>query len=50
MGHVARMEDIRIAYRDLVRKHKGNGPLGRRIRICEDDIKVTHSHGVNSVV
>ena len=38
-GHVARMEQSN-AYRVLVGKSEGKGPLGRPIRRWEDDIKL----------
>ena len=39
-GHVARMEQSRIAYRVLVEKLKGNRPIGRPRRRWEDNIKM----------
>jgi len=39
-GHVARMEERRGAYKILVGKPEGMGPLGRTRNIWEDDIKV----------
>ena len=38
-GHVARMEDRRGVYRDLVGKPEGKRSLGRTRRIWEDNIK-----------
>ena len=40
IGHVARMEQSRNAYRVLVGKPEGNRPLGRPRRRWEDDIKM----------
>jgi hypothetical protein len=37
--HVARMREGRGVYRGLVRKPKGNKPLGRPKRRWEDNIK-----------
>ena len=39
-GHVARMGERRAVYRVLVRKPEGKGPLGRRRRRWEDNIKI----------
>ena len=39
-GHVARMEQSRNAYRDLVGKPEGKRPLGRPRRRWEDNIKM----------
>ena len=39
-GHVARMEQSRNAYRVLVGKPEGKGPLGRPRRRWEDNIKM----------
>jgi hypothetical protein len=38
-GHVARMVEVRDAYKILVRKSEENIPLGRPRRIWEDNIK-----------
>jgi len=38
VGHVARMGEIRNAYKILVRKSEGKGPLGRPRRRWEDNI------------
>jgi len=40
MGHVACMEEMRNAYRNLVRKLKGRRPLRRPICRWEDNIKI----------
>ena len=40
MGHVARMGKRRVAYRVLVEKLEGKGPLGRPRRRWEDNIKM----------
>ena len=40
MGNVARMEERRSVYRDLVGKLEGKGPLGRRRLRWEDNIKM----------
>ena len=40
IGHVARMEKSRIAYRILVGKPGGKRPLGRSRRRWEDNIKM----------
>jgi hypothetical protein len=39
-GHVARMGDLRSAYRILVGKPEGKRPLGRPKRIWMDNIKI----------
>jgi hypothetical protein len=39
-GHVARIEDRRVAYRVLMGKPKGKRPLGRPRRRWEDNIKM----------
>ena len=39
-GHVARMEQSRNAYRDLVGKPEGKNPLGRPKRRWQDNIKM----------
>jgi hypothetical protein len=39
-GHVARMREKMNAYRILVGKPEGNGPLGRSRRRWEDNIKM----------
>jgi hypothetical protein len=39
-GHVARMEEARCVYRDLVRKPECKRPLGRPRRRREDNIKM----------
>ena len=39
-GHVARMEERRVAYRALVRKPEGKRPLGRPRLRREDNIKM----------
>jgi hypothetical protein len=39
-GHVARMEEGRVAYRVLVGRPEGKRPLGRPKRRWEDDIKM----------
>jgi hypothetical protein len=39
-GHVASMEEIRIAFRILVWKPKGKRPLGIRRHRWEDNIKI----------
>ena len=39
-GHVARMGDRRGAYRVLVGRPDGKGPLGRRRHRWEDNIKM----------
>jgi hypothetical protein len=39
-GHIARMGENRTAYRILVRKPEGKGPLGRHRRRWEDNIKI----------
>jgi hypothetical protein len=39
-GHVARIGEGRGAYRVLVGKPEGRGPLGRTRRRCEDNIKM----------
>jgi hypothetical protein len=40
VGHVARMEERRVAYRVLVGKSEGKRPLGRPRRRWEDNIKM----------
>jgi hypothetical protein len=39
-GHVARMGEVRGAYRVLVGRHEGRRPLGRPRRKWEDNIKM----------
>ena len=39
-GHLARMELSRNAYKGLVRKAEGKGPLGRSRHRWEDNIKM----------
>jgi hypothetical protein len=39
-GHVARMREKRNAYRLLVGKSEGKGPLGKPRRRCVDNIKI----------
>jgi hypothetical protein len=40
VGHVARMGEIRSAYKMLVGKREGKRPLGRPKRGWEDNIKM----------
>jgi len=51
-GHVARMEERRVAYRVMVGKPEGRRPLKRPRRRCEDNIemdlqKVVWGHGID---
>jgi hypothetical protein len=39
-GHIARMGEKRTAYRILVGKSEGKGPLGRPTCMWEDNIKM----------
>ena len=39
-GHVARMVERRGTYRVSVGKHEGKRPLGRSMRIWDDNIKM----------
>ena len=39
-GHVARMEEDRIAFKLLIGKHTGKRPLGRPRRGWEDNIRM----------
>jgi len=39
-GHVARMGEVRNAYKILVGKPEGTRPLGRPRRIWEDNIRM----------
>jgi len=39
-GHVARMVNIRNAYKIIVRESEEKGPLGRPRRRWEDNVKI----------
>ena len=39
-GHVARMEEVRSAFKILTGKPTGKRPLGRPRRRCEDNIRM----------
>jgi len=45
-GHVTRMGEKRVAYRDLVGKPKGKRPLGRPRPRHEDSIKLNLQEGM----